>query len=185
MTICFRALPLRVTAGHPTPPVKHRTKVVRLLGKLGTPLIILKTARLLGLLLIIRIGIHPILIGVVPLLPTTAAALLTLVPLLMTLSNLVIPGVLGGGGVRRLGALATGTTLLLNIRLVIVRSALTPMLCRAYLNVMNTKVNIIMQLMSNYADPSFLRLVPGDPPILTKTTNTTTNKKSAHSRALG
>lgn len=47
--MCFRALPLRVTAGHPTPPFKQDTSLRRLFGKAGTRLITLNIPLGLGL----------------------------------------------------------------------------------------------------------------------------------------
>lgn len=150
ITMCFRALALRVTAGHPTSPFRHRTRSTLPQENLGPPLIILKTLLLIGTLLLMAGDTGPTTIVLLTLLEEVTVALPIPLPLLITANILVTVGVRGGGGVINLGRLATGTlTLRLNMPLATVLSTLTSILCPDYLNVMNTKISITIQFISS------------------------------------
>lgn len=96
-------MPLRVTAGHPTPPSTNRTTLVRLLGNRGTRLITLKIPLGLGL---VRAIIRPKLVTLplrlllpFPMLVTEtvipALASLARSPTLLLLSILLLPPTMG------------------------------------------------------------------------------------------
>lgn len=162
-------MPLRVTIGHPTDPVRHRNKVFRLLGNLGTALIIAKTRREDLLLLLIIVGGAQVLIRVEVVLLLDDMTLMLLNPmLLLIMANiLVIVGVGGGGGGG--GALLGSATLILLLvtTLVMFRLRMTATLWLSYLKFMNSIVSLMTTFTRTFTAPFPLRLVPGDPPILT------------------